>query len=265
MRRFFKILLVVLIVFGVVAAGLILLDVIPLSKPAITSAVMAADVNRETAEPFGVSEEFETNAPAIFCVVKTKSIGGGKEITIKWLHEGYQLAEGSLKVPGPFFLFHPRQLYFELKKPIDSSWTPGDYQAEIYLEGVKLKETRFKVKIEKGQAKEALVESVTLCGKVDANYACQDKKEVFPANTPVIYCSVRLSNAQKGALIKAVWYQKDQERFLDSATYTVQKDNAAGYVSFSYVREEPAWEKGNYEVKIYVGKKLVKLAGFKIK
>jgi len=259
-----KIILVILGFILFIFIGLVLLNVIPLSPPEITEVIISKDVNRETAEPLHITNEFEVNVPAIFCVIKVKSVKGQSLIKAEWIYEGRKLTESNLTVPGEKFLHYQRQVYFELKKPSETNWNPGDYEVKIYLDNQYQKKATFKVKQEKGQSKEAIIEKVVICSKVDENYAPLDEKDSFPPDTYKIHCSVKVTNAQKGAVIKAQWWNKNKEQLLDSASYTVQKDNSAGYVVFSHDTEGQKWEKGDYEVKIYVGDKLIKIASFKI-
>jgi hypothetical protein len=264
MPKALKIILVILGIVVIVSIGLVLLNVIPLSAPEISEAVVCKKVDPERAEAIDILGEFESDTPAIYCVIKTVGVRGKSVIKAEWHYEGHKLTENSLVVPGETFLHYNRQLYFELKKPEKADWNAGHYEVKIYLDDQLKQSVSFKIKEEEGQAREAKIAEATLCKKVDENFAPQDKTDSFPPDTDKIYCSVMIKNAQKGAVIKAQWCNKDKNQLLDSSSYTVLKDHSAGYVAFSYSADGQKWDKGEYEVKIYVGNKLIKVASFKI-
>ena len=122
----------------------------------------------------------------------------------------------------------------------------------------------FKIKEEEGQAKEAKISDAIICKNVDENYAPIDKTDTFSQDTDKIYCSIKVTSTQKGAVIKAQWWNKSKGQLLDSSSYTVLKDNSAGNIAFSYATEGQKLESGDYEAKIYVGDKLIKVAPFKV-
>ncbi len=264
MPKALGIILIILGIILIILGVLLLLRIIPLSAPKITEAVVSKSVNKDTAEPVDVVSEFEADIPAVYCDVKAVQVRGGSVIKAEWYQVKYKLAESSLTVPGEKFMHYNSRFYFEQKKPEGVDWNSGNYEVKIYLDNNLSQTVSFKIKEEKGQASEAKIVSAITCKKVDENYAPMDKTDVFPDNINKICCSVQVSNAQKGAVIKAQWYNKDKDQLLQSSTYTVLKDHSAGYIAFSYASEGQKWDKGKYEVKIYVGNKLIKVAPFKI-
>jgi hypothetical protein len=266
MPKVLKIILVILGVVLIIGVGLVLLNVIPLSSPKITEAAICKNINRDTAEPIDVTSEFKSNIPAIYCAIKASKIRGGSVIKAEWYFGDGKLTENNLTVPGEKFLYSNRSLYFELKKPEGADWDVGDYKVKVYLDNQLNQTVSFKIKAENGQTSEAQIASATTCKKVDENFAPVDPQSKFSADTDKIYCSVNISNAQKNAVIRSSWWNKDKNEMLPNSdsSYKVSKDHSAGYVAFSYSTEGQKWDKGSYEVKIYVGNKLVKEVPFTI-
>lgn len=264
MKKILKIIFSILFLLSIIFGGLVLLNVIPLSASKIVKAETSTDIDPKNGTPINVVSEFKSNTPSIYCAILVKNIRGQSEIKGEWYYESHKLAESLLKIPGERYFYYSGPFYFELKKPKDADWSSGSYQIKIYLKDKLEQIVNFKVKEEAGEAKEAKISEVIICSKVDENYMPLDKVEKFSGEIKKVYCSVKVNNASRGAKIKTQWWLKNKDQLVDSSVYTVGEDNSAGYIAFSYIAEGKSLEKGEYEVKVYVGDKLVKTAGFKV-
>jgi len=265
MKKFLKVILALFLLGLIIFGGLVLLNVIPLSGPQIIKAETSSDINQASGEPINVISEFKADTPSIYCAIQVKNIRGESEIKAEWVYESHKLAESLLKIPGQRYFYYTGPFYFELKKPKDANWSAGSYQIKIYLGDKLEKIVNFKVKEEEGEPKEAKIGEVTICSKVDENYAPTDKVEKFTGEVKKVYCSVKVNNAARGAKIRTQWWLKDKDQLVNSSIYSVNDDNSAGYIAFSYTAEGKSLEKGQYEVKVYVGDKLVKTANFEVR
>ena len=85
-------------------------------------------------------------------------------------------------------------------------------------------------------------------------------KTSFPAGTPAIYCSFKVSNVMQEDLIKASWYYVsggaagEENQLLDGGEmYTsAQADDQSYYLAFYYDKPASGWNKGSYKVVLSV-------------
>jgi hypothetical protein len=81
-------------------------------------------------------------------------------------------------------------------------------------------------------------------------------KASFPADTPAIYCSFKVSSVTQEDLIKASWYYiageaaGQENQLLDGGEmYTsAQADDQSYYLAFYYDKPAAGWYKGSYKV-----------------
>ena len=78
---------------------------------------------------------------------------------------------------------------------------------------------------------------------------------VFTSDTPVIYCTVKLSNAPSDTEIKAEWIYVEGEAE-EMTNYLIDEDisiaEGTQYLSFSEARPETGWPRGEYKVVLYI-------------
>ena len=93
------------------------------------------------------------------------------------------------------------------------------------------------------------------------------KSTVFSASDPVIYCSVKLSNAPSDTEVKSQWiYVKGEVADLNNFQIdeTPIKTDGTRYIAFSLPKPEAGWPKGDYMVKLFVDGKEQLQVPFKI-
>lgn len=80
----------------------------------------------------------------------------------------------------------------------------------------------------------------------------------FPPDTPVIYCSFKVSGVVPDDMIKASWYyvkgeMEGKENELLNETFTIAESDASEYyLAFYLDKPVQGWYKGNYKVVISV-------------
>ena len=92
----------------------------------------------------------------------------------------------------------------------------------------------------------------------------------FAADTPVVYCSFKLSGVVPGDVINASWYYvkgeaKDRENDLFQEINTIaQSESDSYYLAFYYDKPTKGWDKGDYKVVLSVNNKEKLTVPFKI-
>lgn len=114
----------------------------------------------------------------------------------------------------------------------------------------------------------AALSNATMCKTVDdSTKAPVVKASEFSASDPIIYCSVKLSNAPDDTEIKAQWiYVQGEAKDLNNYLIDETPVTADGtrYIAFSLPKPTSGWPKGEYLVKLFVdGKENVKV-NFKV-
>jgi len=101
----------------------------------------------------------------------------------------------------------------------------------------------------------ASLSEATMCQSVDKDMRPVNAISVFNADTPKIFCSVKLSNAPPDTEIKAEWIYiegevEDLNNFLiDDWSATTEGTH---YISTSMTRPYDGWPGGEYKVVLYI-------------
>jgi hypothetical protein len=114
----------------------------------------------------------------------------------------------------------------------------------------------------------AYLSEATMCKSVDAHQRPIDKTDIFSANDPKIYCSVKLSNAPDDTEVKAVWVIVQGEFQGQSLTnYTADeasvKAGGTKYASF-YLSQTKGFPTGDWAVKLFLNGKEELTVPFKV-
>lgn len=114
----------------------------------------------------------------------------------------------------------------------------------------------------------ASLSEATMCKSVDPQTKRPiEKTDVFPVDSPEIFCSVKLSNAPANTQVKAVWvYIQGENKDLKNHTINEYSLTADGtrYISLSLTRPTKGWPVGDYVVKLSVDGKEKLTAPFKV-
>lgn len=99
----------------------------------------------------------------------------------------------------------------------------------------------------------ASLSEVTMCTAVDEDARPLDSTDVFSADTTEIFCSVKLSNAPSGTMVKATWTYIEGELDVTDMVlgeYELEGDGTR-YLQFSLFNES-VWPTGAYQVDLYL-------------
>jgi len=95
-------------------------------------------------------------------------------------------------------------------------------------------------------------------------------KTSFPADTPSIFCSFKISGVNKEDMIKATWIYvggaaTDKANSVLNETYdVVQVPEASYYLAFYFDKPVAGWDKGDYKVVLSINNKEKLSVPFKI-
>ena len=266
MKKLIVIILVAVFIIVILGFGFYFSGVISFGRKAqISEAQTSKFFNKDKNEATETTDTFTPDTEKIFVTVKAQNIKGQSSIKEEIFFKDKKIAESSTNFPGKaYILYTGRQVYFELNKPSDKGWEAGDYKVNLYL-GTNLSKTfNFKIKPIESNNKEIKINEVTLCKAVDDNFVPKDKTTNFPSNIEKIYCSIKISQAKKGTMIKVKGYDSDGVALSDGNTFTISEDNSSGYIVFFFTIKGNKWKLGDYQVEIYANDKLMKNASFKI-
>jgi hypothetical protein len=96
----------------------------------------------------------------------------------------------------------------------------------------------------------ASLSEATMCTAVDEASRPLDSTDVFSADIPEIFCSVKLSHAPEDTVVKAEWYFVEEGTDYYIAEYELTADGTL-YLSFSLTSAE-AFPTGDYKVVLYL-------------
>lgn len=106
---------------------------------------------------------------------------------------------------------------------------------------------------------EPSVETAVMARSLDANYEPVEMTNVFDP-TDVFYCSVKVTDLEKGSEVTARWFFGSE--FLGEYTYTAEA-GGSGYIGFN-LSPAGTWSAGNYRVDIYLDGELAQSAAFSV-
>jgi hypothetical protein len=101
----------------------------------------------------------------------------------------------------------------------------------------------------------ASLSEASMCQSVDKDMRPLNAADVFTTDTPEIFCSVKLSNAPADTEVKAeLIYVKGELEGVTNHLITDYSLTADGtrYLSFSVIKPDAGWPKGEYNVVLYV-------------
>jgi hypothetical protein len=114
----------------------------------------------------------------------------------------------------------------------------------------------------------AKLSDASMAKAVDSNtMEATSKATVFSASDPMIYCSVKLSNAPSETEVKSQWiYVKGEVADLSNFQIDETPVTTEGtrYIAFSLPKPEAGWPKGDYVVKLFIDGKEKLQVPFKV-
>jgi hypothetical protein len=145
----------------------------------------------------------------------------------------------------------------------DEAFDENEATFDSMIDSVSFKDGDTKILFSTAKLSEA-----TMATGVDADMRPVNATDVFKPDTPVIHCSVKLSNAPDDTEVKAEWIYVQGERedlngnLIDS---TIVFSEGTRYIDFSLSSSESGWPIGDYEVILYVDGKEAMNVPFSVK
>lgn len=221
----------------------------------IEAASICTEVTKD-GEPVTVVNNLPPDASDIYCSIKLASPSEKSNVKVEWYiikSEDGQYSDymiGNETIPAK-----TSHVVFGFVRS-DKLLPAGSYQVKIYYDGRYIQSVPFSIS---GKAAEpaALISDAVMCTSVDLTTGkALDKTDVFPDDSSVIYCVVKVTGASFGTNIKARWTYIDGELegMKNKVIYTASsRVEGREYVSFSIGHSAgKTFPKGNYEVVLMV-------------
>jgi hypothetical protein len=216
--------------------------------PAIGDVVTAKSLDADS-KPVNPTSTYSSD-DVIYISVQTNDVVVGSVVEVKYKLAGVDYSNTSLTSDKA------GSGYFGFQLTATGGHTPGDYTAEIYLDGKLAKTVAFKI-VASGPPS---VVDVVPAKTVDA-----DGKPVEPTTTfsptDTIYVSVRVKNLVVGSKVKVVFISNGASQ---DSTLTADKPGS-GYDTFSLTPPASGNSKGDYKAEVYLDDALVQTVTFTVK
>ena len=229
-----------------------------------SEATTCKGIDQQTKRPVEKTSVFYTDTLTIYCSVKVSNAPPETKATAVWIYiqgeaedlQNYEFSKYSLMGSGTTYLS------FSINIPNDG-WPVGDYAVKLLLNEEEQLTVPFKVEAAPIVPDEsAYLSEATTCRNIDTETAEPiEKTTVFTTDTPVIYCSVKLSNASPNTEVKAQWIYVTENTVLHE---DVSKDNENGYLAFHLQSSENGLALGDYTVRLFLNGQLKFQVHFKV-
>lgn len=233
----------------------------------IEQAVMCSSVTKE-GEPTLVASTFPPDVEAIYCSVKLSNISNDEKIKGEWYvvkSDEAGLANSLLNTES----VAANALYAVFAFVRSDILLPrGDYEVRLYFDNKFIQSVPFKVQGEASKLS-AVLSDATLCTSIDITTGKPlDRMEIVPNDAAILYCSVKVSNADFGTKVTARWiYIKGElEGFQDKTLGERDtKVEAREYIAFPISRAgSKGFPIGEYCVKLFIEDKEQMSVPFKV-
>lgn len=235
------------------------------STASLSEATMTTGVDKNF-RPLDITSVFTSDLPEIFCSVKLSNAPPDTEIKADWIYirgevedlKDYLIDSWSAEAEGT------RYIHTSVTRP-NKGWPNGDYKVVWYIDGMEKLTVPFKIQI--SAAPTASLSEATMCKSVDAQSRPVDKTDVFSPTDPIIYCSVKVSNAPDDTEVKAQWiYVRGEAK--DVTNYSLGEapvtTTGTRYIKFSYEPPTKGYVRGDYVVKLFLDGKEKLAVPFKV-
>lgn len=107
-------------------------------------------------------------------------------------------------------------------------------------------------------------ENLVISSAVDEEFYPTNSTSIFQTTSPIVYLTGKIVDAEIGMVITADWYYlgQDENLFIYGMELTVDKTELDFY--FSLTKPTNNWLIGNYEIKLFIGEKLIDTVTFKV-
>jgi hypothetical protein len=216
--------------------------------PAIGAVVTAKGLDADY-KPVDPTSTYSSD-DIIYISVETNNLVVGSVVEVKYKLAGADYSNTSLTADKA------GSGYFGFKLTAEGGHTPGDYTAEIYLDGKLDKTVAFKI-VSSGPPS---VIAVLATKTVDADGKPGDPVTTF-SPTDTIYVSVQVKNLVVGSKVKVVYTSNGTSQ---DSTLTADKPGS-GYDNFSLTPPAGGNSKGDYKAEVYLDDVLVQTVTFTVK
>jgi hypothetical protein len=248
-----------LLVYLVVAVTMVL----PLasgctSNPPIEQAVICKEVSKSMA-PQMVADNFTPDIKTIYCSVKLAAVQPKSNVKAEWYivksaEAGLtdtMIGTNNVAAETPYVAFPFVRGETLLPR--------GEYQVKLYFDNKFVQSVPFQVQGE-AAASPATLSELALCSSIDMlTNKPMSSVNIFPSDTLMIYCSVKVSGADFNDQVKSRWiyvggdYEGLKGKIVAEASTKVE---GSEYVSLSIgMPKGKDIPTGDYNVKLYVGDK----------
>ena len=223
-------------------------------QASLSEATICKSVDSTTMQPIERADVFSPDFDIIYCSAKLSNAPPNTEVKAQWFdNNNQQLLEKAVTADGT------RYVAFSIERATPASFTTGNYAVKLFLNGKEQVTVPFKIQAVTAGAS---LSEATMCKSVDAKTAKPiEKADVFAPNTPIIYCSVKLSNAPPNTEVKAQWIYKNTNTVLFE---DVGMESGTYYLAFFLQPPKAGWAKGDYIVKLFLNGKETLSVPFKV-
>ena len=229
-----------------------------INKSPFDQAVICKGVSRSM-EPLMVVDNLTPDVKTIYCSVKLNAVQPKSMVKADWYlvksdEAGLTdtiIGTGVVAAETPYVAFPFTRAETLLPR--------GDYQVKLYFDNKFVQAVPFQVQGE-AAASAATLSEAALCSSIDLlTEKPIGSVNIFPSDTPSIYCSVKVSGADFNDQVKARWvYAGGELKGFEGKTIAEDSTKVEGreYVSFPIGRAEGKnFPTGDYNVNVYVGDK----------
>ena len=190
----------------------------------------------QNGEPETIASIFTPDVSSIYCSVKLRSTSVQSKVKAEWYMvnsdnaslSNSMIGEGSIAAETPYVV-----LAFTRS---DKLLPKGDYEVKLYFDNILVQSVQFKIQGEAASSA-ATLSDVTMCTSLDLlTNKPLDKTDIFPNDISIIFCSIKLNNADFNTAIKARWtyVSGEMENFKGKTIYEpTRKAEGLEYISFS--------------------------------
>jgi hypothetical protein len=226
------------------------------SQPVIERAVVSAAVSK-TGEPLLASDNFTPDIKTIYCSVKLNTPSAKSTIRADWYLvksdeaglSGVLIGSEKAAADAPYAVFAFARS--------DKLLPRGDYRVSLFYDNKPVQTVQFVIQ---GEAAAPLVklEDAAMSTGIDVlSGKPLNSVSVFPADSPVVYGSARVSGADFNDQVKARWVYEGGELGADREQKIAEsslKVEGREYLNYSISpKEGNPFPKGRYSLRFYVG------------
>ena len=238
-----------------------------INRPPIEQAVICQEVSK-AGEPLQVTDNLTPDISTIYCSVKIASPSVKSKLKAEWYIvrsaeaglKDYLIGTETVAADAPYVVFAFARS--------DKLLPRGDYQVKLYFDDKFVQPVLFYVQ---GQAvpSNITLSEATMCAGIDRLTGKPVAGgHVFPSDSSIIYCSVKVSGARFGEQVKARWTYVGGE-LTGAKSYKIAesafKVEGREYINFSFgPKAGQPFPTGDYTLGLYVDDREMANLPFKV-